>query len=616
MFWLISSLAFAVDTDPFTTAGSLSEGTGSMSVEAARPGADGVSFGVWGTYADAPFFKVSSAGAETLMVSYVVGTQISTSYTFAERARIDLTMPLYPVVSLPGLDDRGFSWGDLRLNSVVRLVGGERLSFSVHPAVYFPTGNADRLTSGPWRGSLSAVLGGELPSGFGWSTEAGATFAPVEGGDAGKLGSTIDVMGAAWWQVSPWARLGLEGVGRIGLAGQGAARNDLAHGGAFLQVTLPEGFGATVGGQFGLTSGWTQAKYRLFAGIHYKPRLPDRDLDGVADKQDTCPRQAEDLDGFEDTDGCPDLDNDADGVADLDDGCPSQAEDVDGYEDADGCPDPDDDLDGLIAEQDACPFLPGKAEHAGCPDEDGDDLPIPLDQCPEDPGPLATQGCPDPDEDGLVVPDDLCPTQAGPAAASGCPDGDGDGIADLDDACPLEEGSVEENGCPLVANADDGSTAGECEDGVAGEDCPPEASFAQNKSGCEATGDCPEFAVLLQRLPKVQVDFDTGISTLTRRSKKALKPLAEFLKTTPAIQHLTIEGHTDNRGTAEVNQELSAARAQSVKDYLVILGVDPSRLGSIGFGSDKPITTNRTQEGRATNRRVELVIDQVKETGD
>jgi OOP family OmpA-OmpF porin len=65
----------------------------------------------------------------------------------------------------------------------------------------------------------------------------------------------------------------------------------------------------------------------------------DRDRDGIADAGDKCPDQAEDKDGFQDGDGCPDLDNDGDGVADAADKCPDQAETPNGIDDADGCPD-------------------------------------------------------------------------------------------------------------------------------------------------------------------------------------------------------------------------------------------------------------------------------------
>jgi outer membrane protein OmpA-like peptidoglycan-associated protein len=71
---------------------------------------------------------------------------------------------------------------------------------------------------------------------------------------------------------------------------------------------------------------------------------------------------------------------------------------------------------------------------------------------------------------------------------------------------------------------------------------------------------------------------------------------------------LTIEGHTDNTGTNAHNMKLSNDRAKSVVDYLVSKGIDASRLTAVGFGEEKPVTTNKTAEGRTLNRRVELKL--------
>ena len=99
---------------------------------------------------------------------------------------------------------------------------------------------------------------------------------------------------------------------------------------------------------------------------------PDNDADGIPDAHDACPLAAEDHDGFEDGDGCPDVDNDHDGILDSADHCPDVAEDVDGFQDDDGCPDPDDDGDGILDAQDACPSQPetpnGFEDTDGCPD--------------------------------------------------------------------------------------------------------------------------------------------------------------------------------------------------------------------------------------------------------
>ena len=98
----------------------------------------------------------------------------------------------------------------------------------------------------------------------------------------------------------------------------------------------------------------------------------DSDGDGVMDDKDKCPNEPEDKDGFEDEDGCPDVDNDKDGIPDVSDKCPNAPEDMDGFKDEDGCPDPDNDNDGVLDKDDKCPNEPetinGYKDEDGCPD--------------------------------------------------------------------------------------------------------------------------------------------------------------------------------------------------------------------------------------------------------
>ncbi len=99
----------------------------------------------------------------------------------------------------------------------------------------------------------------------------------------------------------------------------------------------------------------------------------DADADGIPDASDRCPAEAEDKDGYQDDDGCPDPDNDVDGVPDGQDKCPLAPEDKDGFQDADGCPDPDNDGDGVLDPSDACldqlETKNGYQDTDGCPDE-------------------------------------------------------------------------------------------------------------------------------------------------------------------------------------------------------------------------------------------------------
>jgi outer membrane protein OmpA-like peptidoglycan-associated protein len=125
--------------------------------------------------------------------------------------------------------------------------------------------------------------------------------------------------------------------------------------------------------------GFQNVEHRMFLGFAFEPSMPDRDGDGIADANDACPDSPEDRDGFEDSDGCPDLDNDKDGIPDTEDQCPLVPEDKDDDRDTDGCPeepsDPtaDRDNDRIPDIDDKCPDKPetynGKEDEDGCPDK-------------------------------------------------------------------------------------------------------------------------------------------------------------------------------------------------------------------------------------------------------
>ena len=102
------------------------------------------------------------------------------------------------------------------------------------------------------------------------------------------------------------------------------------------------------------------------------------------------------------------------------------------------------------------------------------------------------------------------------------------------------------------------------------------------------------------------INFDTNKATLRADAQPIIAEINKLLVADPSLK-LSIEGHTDNTGGADHNRELATSRARSVLGALVGQGVDASRLDSKGFGQDKPIADNSTDEGRARNRRVELV---------
>jgi outer membrane protein OmpA-like peptidoglycan-associated protein len=102
------------------------------------------------------------------------------------------------------------------------------------------------------------------------------------------------------------------------------------------------------------------------------------------------------------------------------------------------------------------------------------------------------------------------------------------------------------------------------------------------------------------------INFDTGKWDLKSDGQAAVREIVAALKSAPALK-VAIEGHTDNVGQAAANKSLSEKRAQSVMAAIVAGGIDAKRLSAAGFGQERPVADNRSEEGRGKNRRVELV---------
>jgi outer membrane protein OmpA-like peptidoglycan-associated protein len=101
--------------------------------------------------------------------------------------------------------------------------------------------------------------------------------------------------------------------------------------------------------------------------------------------------------------------------------------------------------------------------------------------------------------------------------------------------------------------------------------------------------------------------FDTGQATLKPGANLELDRIGQYLQKSPQT-HVIIEGHTDSRGSAEYNEELSQRRAQAVAASLSERGISPDRIQAVGRGKDFPVASNDTPSGRQQNRRVEIVF--------
>ena len=242
----------------------------------------------------------------------------------------------------------------------------------------------------------------------------------------------------------------------------------------------------------------------------------------------------------------------------------------------------DSDGDGVVDGKDKCPNTPAgrKVDADGCElDSDGDGVVDGLDKCPNTPAgrKVNADGCElDSDGDGVVDGLDKCPnTPAGVKVdAQGCPlDSDGDGVPDYLDKCPTVPAATAD-GCPPPAPA------------AAPEPPPPPA-----------------------KLVLEGVNFDNDSAKLRYDADEILDKAAATLKEWGDVK-VEVAGYTDSNNSDAYNLELSNRRANAVRDYLISKGIDASRLTAKGYGETNPIADNDTEEGRAKNRRVELVPQQ------
>ncbi|MBF0588347.1 MAG: OmpA family protein [Magnetococcales bacterium] len=255
---------------------------------------------------------------------------------------------------------------------------------------------------------------------------------------------------------------------------------------------------------------------------------------------------------------------------------------------------PDCDRDGVEDKKDKCPTTPygNKVDKDGCgEDSDGDGVPDIEDKCPGTPKGVKVNadGCPlDSDGDGVYDYLDKCPgTPAGVTVdTSGCPiDTDGDGVADYLDRCPGTPAGVDVDvkGCPLDK---DGDGVLDYMDKCLG--TPKGATV--NELGCWVLKG---------------VHFSSGSAAIQGRYHGILNQVARVLRNNAGVT-VQVEGHTDNVGNSDLNKRLSDRRAQSVRRYLVNRGISSNRLSAVGYGMERPIASNESAAGRASNRRVEL----------
>jgi outer membrane protein OmpA-like peptidoglycan-associated protein len=562
-----------------------------------------LAFGLVGSYLKQPLgLSVASADGKGSTV-FAVDDRFDVSLLFAagitNRLELTLAAPATLYQNGAGLDGIVGGGGalprsavrDFRFGLSLAMLARPRVGVERGPAltgrfeVGVPLGSKTAFTSAP-----SAVFAPSLV--FDWrlgrvlvAAEASARlrsaapFANATVGTqiGGALGVSVDVLKERWLTV------GAEAFALPTILGQRVDPRDTS--GNAAKPLVPAEWIASIsntrllGGDVVLSLGGgaslpfvanalTTPRYRLDFSIKYAPTGRDTDGDGVLDRDDKCPNEPEDRDGFEDADGCPDPDNDHDGIPDKLDKCPNEPEDFDGHEDADGCPDLDDDHDGVPDAIDKCRNEPedrdGFEDADGCPDPDNDHDGIPdkLDKCPNEPedkdGFEDADGCPDPDNDHDGIPDaqDQCPNEPedrdGFQDADGCPDPDNDedGVPDVQDKCPNDpetiNGVEDWDGCPE-----------------------PGARSLVRWDGDHVLVDAP-------------VRFAPGNAAVPPALLRQVRMMAQLARGRAPLGSVILEAYPDRAGDTSVRgAELATARAAALKKVFVEAGIPADLISAV-----------------------------------
>lgn len=538
--------------------------------------------GVVGDYQHRPLAIYESNGdVRSSVVDHMLTTHVGGSLVLADRFRLAVSMPfvlyedgdpgtLHGQAFAPPPNDQAF--GDLRFGADVRLFGSHRgpITMALGAQLWVPTGDPASYTSdGRVRAAPRALVAGGIGS-FVY---------------AAKLGVMIRDPSAESFAGSPIghellyaASIGLRVADERLTVGPELFGSTVLTDDTFKTRTTPfEGIlgahyafegGFRLGGGIGpgFTRGYGTPQLRALLSLEWSPDvIEDRDGDGIADRDDACPDVPGERSADPEKNGCPPA--------------PVQKADRDG--------------DGILDADDACPDTPGKPttdkRTNGCADKDGDGIFDPLDACIDVPGIASDDpklnGCPEPDtdKDGILDKEDACPKEPGPKTndpkTNGCPDPDRDKDSVLNevDACPDEPGKPDpdpkKNGCP-------------------------KAFVAQGQ---------------IKILDQVKFKTNSAEILPGKDSEEVLQAVLKVMKEHPEIKQVRVEGHTDDRGGADLNRKLSLNRAGSVVKWLTKNGIEKDRLTSAGFGPDKPIDSNTTEDGRRNNRRVEFhIVEQPK----
>lgn len=600
----------------FPATAAAQDGAQSLDAQRYRPAQDGQRFfvvndtqvgpafsaggGVVFNYANDPFVYRYTDGRDEVKLLESVGTANALAWMTLPRARIGLDLPLHAISTGYRVD--GFRLvGDARIMAAGEIIerGDSGFGLGVNAWLDLPTGNEET-----WLGEASTTGGGALglsyatgqvlaAANIGASTGTGSQFL-----DDLDWGSHLSWSAGLSYLIVPRVDVSAEVAGEylFGQSAPGANPAELTAGLRYHPQELPLIF--SLGGGSGITSGIGAPDYRIIAGVVWAPPHAssggaaisgDRDRDTIADEVDLCPDQAEDFNGIDDGDGCPDgnltptrlrvLDDKgnlvADAVVELSSGPETGSYTLGSGELVRSLPPGEYTVKTTAKNHTQAQSMlqvPEGRTHA-------QDIRIEKVLAP---GTVVVTAK---TSDGLPVPVNVRVLGDTPRRVPAAKDG-------------VTEMKLPPGTYSLVLSADGYRNV----EKTVTVDEAGTATVEVVMEGGRVKLDGNRILIL------EKVYFETNSAQIKQESLPLLDEVASTLLNHPEIAHVQVQGHTDSRGAEDYNLDLSSRRAEAVRYYLVTQGVEESRLTAQGYGESVPLAKEENEKAWAMNRRVEFHI--------
>lgn len=563
-------------------------------------------------FADAPltFVTYNPANEEELdrepALDDVFALNLSAGLAVHDRIRLDVAFPAYfASVDVKG-SPQGVKLGDLRLAAMLALLRGPQgrhgFGLGLLPHLDLPTGDATAFLGNEGMGGGVRAAGTLQAGSFTVTGDAGVQFNPaielknLAGSDAIPVGLGVG------WLLGDTAGLNLEARFAAPLqANDRAGTASPSEAILSFRKRVQSGPHLTLGGAKSLSQGASAANWRVFAGGGFgrmqAPVPKDIDMDGILNKDDACPEEAETVNGHKDEDGCPDELGKVMVVVEHDSHILRGADlEVTGPDDSQSVVTG---VEPLLIEAMPGTLWMANAVYGSCLTGKAD-----------------VQA-----RDGKV--DLIVDMEIGEKAWISY-------VVRAEDGSPIPHATTrylsQEPECiPKESLSLDNDGAGSEEVGAGRHTVIIEApEFALFRGEIQVTpGSDQVIEVTLKpartRLIEKQivildkVYFETAKARIKPESFTLLDEVVNVILANPQIRRIEVAGHTDAQGDDQYNQQLSDDRASTVRDYLVDGGVNAGILIAMGYGESRPIDNNTTASGRARNRRVEFNILEVKQ---